>query len=142
MASTRRTFIRAAVGGGALSLLGAPPDVLAAARTLRLARDARFDQGVASGEPAPRAITLWTRLEGLTKPALTRLEVARDPHFKHVVHHERLAVSGAHDWTARARVAGLKPAEDTTTASPRRTPTRPSGASARRTRPARTPRCG
>src|SRR4051812_18538854 len=110
--TTRRTFIRAAAGGGALVLLGAPPDVLAAPRKLRLARDAAFHQGVASGEPAPRAITLWTRLEGLAKPALTRLEVARDAGFRHVVHHERLAVSGAHDWTARSRVTGLKPAEE------------------------------
>ena len=86
MNSTRRTFVRAAIGGGALTLLGAPPDVLGAARKLKLARDAKFLQGVASGEPAPKAITLWTRLEGLTKPALTRLEVARDAHFKHVVH--------------------------------------------------------
>src|SRR3954469_12501884 len=112
MATTRRTFVRTAVGAGALTLLGAPPDVLAARRKLKLARDAAFHQGVASGEPAPRAITLWTRLEGLTKPALTRLEVARDPHFKHVVHHERLAVSGAHDWTARTRVTCLEPAEE------------------------------
>src|SRR3954469_438732 len=112
MATTRRTFVRTAVGAGALTLLGAPPDVLAARRKLKLARDAAFHQGVASGEPAPRAITLWTRLEGLTKPALTRVEVARDPHLKHLLHHERLAGSGAHDWTARTRVTCLEPGEE------------------------------
>src|SRR3954470_22867304 len=110
--TTRRTFIRAAAGGGALMLLGAPPDVLAAGRKLRLARDAAFHQGIASGEPAPHAITLWTRLEGLTQPALTRLQGGRAAGFRHVVHHERLAVSAAHDWTARSRVIGLKPAEE------------------------------
>src|SRR3954452_2147147 len=110
--TTRRTFIRAAAGGGALMLLGAPPDVVAAGRKLRLARDAAFHQGVASGEPASHAITLWTRLEGLTQPARTRLEVAPDAGFRHVVPHERLAVSAAHDWTARSRVTGLNPAEE------------------------------
>jgi alkaline phosphatase D len=112
MASTRRTFIRGAAGGGALILLGAPADVLAARRDLRLARDATFAQGVASGEPAPHAITLWTRLEGLDRPALTHVEVARDAHFRHVVHRARLPVSGTHDWTARTRVTGLEPAEE------------------------------
>src|SRR3954454_23300746 len=110
--TTRRTFIRAAAGGGALMPLGAPPDVVAAGRELRLARDAAFHQGVASGEPAPHAVTLWTRLEGLTQPALTRLEVARDAGFRAVVHHEPLARFAAHDWTARSRVTGLEPAEE------------------------------
>jgi alkaline phosphatase D len=110
--TTRRTFIRSGAGAGALLLLGAPADVLAAKRKLRLARDATFAQGVASGEPAPHAITLWTRLQGLESPALTRVEVARDAHFRHVVHHARLPVSGAHDWTARVRVSGLKPGEE------------------------------
>jgi alkaline phosphatase D len=112
VASTRRTFIRSGVGAGALVLLGTPADVLAARRKLRLARDATFAQGVASGEPGPHAITLWTRLEGLEKPALTGVEVARDPHFRHVVHTARLPVSGAHDWTARTRVTGLKAGEE------------------------------
>src|ERR1700748_1683956 len=103
MASTRRTFIRTAAGGGALILLGAPGDVLAAKRHLRLARDAKFAQGVASGEPAPNAITLWTRLQGLDKPALTHVEVAYDPHFRRVVRQARLPVSATHDWTARVR---------------------------------------
>src|SRR3954468_2190033 len=112
MTTTRRTFIRSAAGSGALILLGAPGDVLAAKRKLRLARGATFAQGVASGEPAPHAITLWTRLEGLGHPALTHVEVARDAHFRHVVRQARLPVSGGHDWTARVRVTGRKTGEE------------------------------
>jgi len=107
----RRTFIRgAALGGGAIVFLGAPP---ANARKLRLARDAAFRQGVASGEPGPRAITLWSRLEGLDKPALVGVEVARDAGFRKVIHRERLVAEAKHDWTVRTRLAGgpLKPGE-------------------------------
>ncbi len=83
--------------------LGAPP---ANARRLRLARDAAFRQGVASGEPGPRAITLWSRLDGLTKPALVGVEVARDAGFRTVIHRERLVAEAKHDWTVRTRLAG------------------------------------
>jgi hypothetical protein len=38
--------------------------------------------------------------------------VARDAGSRHVVHHERVAVSATHDWTARTRVKGLEPAEE------------------------------
>jgi alkaline phosphatase D len=107
----RRTFIRgAALGGGAIVLIGAPP---ANARKLRLARDAAFRQGVASGEPGPRAITLWSRLEGLDKPALVGVEVARDAGFRKVIHRDRLVAEAKHDWTVRTRLAGgpLQPGE-------------------------------
>ena len=106
----RRTFIKQA-GLGAVVLAGAPKEVLAAPRKLRLARDAAFHQGVASGEPAARAITLWTRLEGLEKSALVGLEVATDTGFRRVVHRERIVAAGNRDWTARSRVTGLAPGE-------------------------------
>ena len=105
-----RTFIQRA-GVGALVLTGAPADVLAAPRKLQLARDVAFKQGVASGEPAARAVTLWTRLEGLERAALVQLEVSRDDR---VVHRERLVAAGNRDWTARSRVAGLHPGEEYT----------------------------
>ena len=50
MASTRRTFIRTAAGSGALILLGAPADVLRAAkRKLQRRPRCEFAQGIASG---------------------------------------------------------------------------------------------
>ena len=107
----RRTFIRgAALGGGAIVLIGTPP---ANARKLGLAKDAAFRQGVASGEPGPRAITLWSRLEGLDKPALVGVEVAKDAGFRKVIHRERLVAEAKHDWTVRTRLVGgpLEPGE-------------------------------
>src|SRR5215207_5903764 len=93
----RRIFIRgAALGGGAIVFLGTSPTQ---ARKLRLARDAAFKHGVASGEPGPRAITLWSRLEGLDHPALVGLEVARDSGFRNILHRERLLAEAKHDWT-------------------------------------------
>ena len=107
---SRRSFIHRA-GLGAIVLAGAPRDVLAAPRKLELARDARFSQGIASGEPAAHAITLWTRLDGLERPALVALEVAEDTGFRKVVHRERVVSAGNRDWTARSRVTGLKAGE-------------------------------
>jgi phosphodiesterase/alkaline phosphatase D-like protein len=44
------------------------PRALGLPTAATLARDVAFTQGVASGEPTPGGITLWTRLEGLEGP--------------------------------------------------------------------------
>ena len=78
------------------------------------ARGGSFPQGVASGGPDPRGISLWTRLEGATGTARSALEVARDPDFRRVVKRRTLIVRAASDHTVETRVAGkfLKPGEE------------------------------
>ena len=49
------------------------------------ATEGAFAQGVASGEPATDAITLWTRLDGIAASANVGYEVARDVGFAKVV---------------------------------------------------------
>ena len=60
----------AALGAGALIFGPASSLMPRSARAATL--DGAFPQGVASGEPGPRAITLWTRLAELERPARRR----------------------------------------------------------------------
>ena len=70
-----------------------------------------YPQGVASGDPDPHSVILWTRrpfAQG-TRQLLT-VEVAEDEAFRRVVAHAQAPVSSAADWTARVLIGGLKPA--------------------------------
>jgi alkaline phosphatase D len=99
----RRTFVRgAALGAGAL-ILG-PASTLTPRAARAATTDGVFRQGVASGEPGPRAITLWTRLDELDRPAVVDLEVATDPGFANVVHAAQVPVEPDRDYTARVRL--------------------------------------
>jgi len=77
-----------------------------------------FEHGVASGDPQPTSVILWTRvtpkLAGQDK-ILVDLEVAADPDFKQMVRSTRgLVTSAARDWTVKHDLdgQGLKPATD------------------------------
>ncbi len=115
----RELITYAGLGTGALILGGVPVDPALAKRAKRrnrigFARGGSFPQGVASGRPHPRGISLWTRLNGATKDRKIRLEVARDRDFRRVVKRRTLIVRGKYDHTVEARVAGkfLKPGEE------------------------------
>jgi alkaline phosphatase D len=109
----RRTFVRgAALGAGAL-ILG-PASSLLPRNARAAALDGVFRQGVASGEPGQRAITLWTRLDELDRPAVVDLEVATDAAFATVVHRAQVPVEPDRDFTARVRLQDgfLAPGEE------------------------------
>jgi alkaline phosphatase D len=104
----RRSFLKAALVFGASLAMGGP------ARGSRVEWKERRDlypEGVASGDPDPHSVILWTRrpfAQG-TRELLT-VEVAEDEAFNRVVAHARTPVSSASDWTARVLVGGLEPA--------------------------------
>ncbi len=114
----RREFIGAAASGGAaLALVAAPAGAASllrsgpAGKRPAAARGARFLQGVACGDPSPRGISLWTRLDQIERSATVELEVARDPDFRRVVERRRVVARKGRDYTLEARLSGLKPAE-------------------------------
>jgi alkaline phosphatase D len=109
----RRTFVRSALTAGAGVLL-APTAAWSAAQKARLATEGAFAQGVASGEPATNAITLWTRLSGVSASANVGYEVARDRGFAKVVASGTAAADAAADFTVHQRVSGsvLEPGEE------------------------------
>jgi alkaline phosphatase D len=108
MKISRRSFLKAAAAMGA-SLAWVGP-----AHGSRVKWHERRDlylQGVASGDPDPHSVILWTRrpfAQG-TRHLLT-VEVAEDETFRRVIAHARAPVSTAADWTTRVLIGGLKPA--------------------------------
>jgi alkaline phosphatase D len=106
---TRRRFLAAAAAMGAAAAWGAD------ARPSRIARRERRDlypEGVASGDPAPDSVMLWTRRPGDSAPILLTVEVAEDPGFQRVVASATAEAAPALDWTVRVLVGGLKPARE------------------------------
>ena len=103
----RRDFIRAAAAIGASLAWGGP------ARASRVAWSERrdvFPEGVASGDPDPHSVILWTRrpFENRARHLLT-VEVAEDADFHRVVAQAAAPVLAESDWTSRA-FGGLMPA--------------------------------
>jgi alkaline phosphatase D len=113
---SRRTLLRT---GGAAAIVLYGNAIPSADAGPRFAGDP-FTLGVASGEPTPDGIVLWTRLApdplnggGLGLESYrVRFEVAKDPRFRRIVHrgHTRVIADDAH--TVHAEVTGLRPEEE------------------------------
>lgn len=98
---------RLVMGGLGLSGLMLPAGQ-ALARQLTAATG--FTHNVASGEPGPDSMLLWTRYIPMSE-GVTRLEaeVALDPDFAKVVAGGVVRTGAYRDWTAKITVDGLKP---------------------------------
>ena len=109
---TRRKFAQAAAAAGAVLAFGKES---AAAPAWRERRDL-YPQGVASGDPAPDSVLLWTRRQPAAGDARVAhpltVEVAKDPAFHHVVVRGTAEVTADTDWTCRFMAAGLRPATE------------------------------
>ncbi|MFC8359325.1 alkaline phosphatase D family protein [Streptomyces griseorubiginosus] len=111
----RRTVVKAAA---ATAVLAAP---LAAAIPARAAEAPAFLHGVASGDPLPDGILLWTRVtptaeavpgSGLGPNTEVAWTVAKDKAFTNVVAKGSVTATAASDHTVKADVRGLAPATD------------------------------
>ncbi|MGW1723726.1 alkaline phosphatase D family protein [Streptomyces sp. NPDC002306] len=112
----RRTVVKAAA---ATAVLAGP---LAAALPARAAAEApAFLHGVASGDPLPDGILLWTRVtpvseaipgSGLGPDTEVSWTVAKDKALTNVVARGSLTATAATDHTVKADIRGLEPATD------------------------------
>ncbi|WP_328772293.1 alkaline phosphatase D family protein [Streptomyces sp. NBC_00286] len=115
-APRRRTVVKAAAATAALA------GPLAAAIPARAAAEApAFLHGVASGDPLPDGVLLWTRVtptpeavpgSGLGPDVEVSWTVALDKAFMNVVAKGSTTASAAADHTVKADIRGLKPATD------------------------------
>lgn len=104
----RRDFLRQAAYCGAALLLTSSRGQ-ASAVTWQERRDL-FPHGVASGDPDPNSVILWTRRPPLEKAASKlHVEIAEDADFRRVIGKKDALISAEADWTCRVLVAGLKP---------------------------------
>lgn len=117
MALNRREFVQLAAAMGASLAWGG--SARASTTGWRERRDL-FPEGVASGDPDPSSVILWTRrpfedtgagapgVRSSGRRALT-VEVAEDEAFRRVVAQASAPVSAESDWTTRVLVGHLKP---------------------------------
>ncbi len=108
MKISRRSFLKTAAAVGASLAWVGPAH---GSRVRWHERRDLYPHGVASGDPDPHSVLLWTRrpfADG-TRQLLT-VEVAEDEAFRRVIAHAQTPVSSAEDWTARVLLGGLKPA--------------------------------
>jgi alkaline phosphatase D len=77
-----------------------------------------FLHGVASGDPYPDSVLIWTRVtptaaatpgSGAGPSVVVRWEVATDRRFRHVVRHGTFRTGPSRDHTVKLAVGGLKP---------------------------------
>ncbi|MET8716205.1 alkaline phosphatase D family protein [Streptomyces sp. NPDC004735] len=112
-APTRRTVVKAAA---ATAVAGS---VLAAATSARAAGGPAFLHGVASGDPLPDGILLWTRVtpapdavpgSGLGADTPVVWEIAEDKAFSRIAARGTTVARAGSDHTVKADVRGLRPA--------------------------------
>ncbi|WP_411339671.1 alkaline phosphatase D family protein [Sphingopyxis sp. J-6] len=95
----RRLLIKLGTAGlAALALPGAAKAAMAEG----------FTHGVASGEPGPYSVLLWTRYAAANDAALTA-ELSENPDFARIAGGGTVTATGARDHTARLLVDGLEP---------------------------------
>lgn len=113
----RRTVLGTATAGAAASVVAAPTPGPASAAAA--ARRRVFRHGVASGDPLPHAVLLWTRVtptaastpgSGKGPRVEVRWEVATDTAFRRIVRRGAFQTGPGRDHTVKVDVTGLEPA--------------------------------
>lgn len=112
--TSRRTFIATGTAVAAGAVVSTLPALPAAAAT-----STYFRHGLASGDPLPDAVVIWTRVtptaasqpgSGKGPRATVTWEVATDRTFRRVVRTGTVTTSAARDHTVKVDVTRLKPA--------------------------------
>ncbi|MEO0501247.1 MAG: alkaline phosphatase D family protein [Pseudomonadota bacterium] len=102
----RRQVLAAAAGGVAALTL----PIASTARALAATLSRGFTHGVASGEPGPTSMLLWTRFVGPGEESSLTVEVAEDADFGRIRTSGHATASIVTGHCAKASVAGLDPA--------------------------------
>ncbi|MEI7029785.1 alkaline phosphatase D family protein [Streptomyces pratensis] len=115
---SRRTVVRAAAASAAAVPVLATASATSAAPA-RTAATPSFAHGVASGDPLPDGVLLWTRVtpepgatpgSGLGQETPVRWEIAEDRAFERIAASGAVVASAVSDHTVKADVRGLRPA--------------------------------
>jgi alkaline phosphatase D len=116
--TTRREILRiltVAASASALGLTGCDGDSNSPDSTPQqgngavVPSEASYPQGVASGDPRPDAVVLWTRFfeNGQSGDVALRLQVSTSENFASFVVNQEFSARAAADWCIKIRVTGL-----------------------------------
>src|SRR3954447_22581705 len=108
----RRQFLIAGLATGAAATVLPNYAAIARKRRVPVAKSGTFPLGVASGFPYPKGTILWTKLGEAHRTSRLKLQVAKDRHFKNVVEERTVTARKERDFTARARIRGLRPGHE------------------------------
>ncbi|MFF5209648.1 alkaline phosphatase D family protein [Streptosporangium sp. NPDC000396] len=106
----RRDFFKIAAAGTGVALAGIPGAAVAGSSP--------FQHGVASGDPLPDAVIIWTRVtpapdavpgSGTGPSSMVTWQVAEDPGFQRIAASGSLTTGPERDHTVKADVRGLTP---------------------------------
>jgi len=106
-----KTTAATAAAAGAIALGSEPADAAVSNRY--------FQHGVASGDPLPHNVILWTRVTPTLEsrvgshkgpPAKVTWQVAKDEEFTHVISHGTFVTGPGRDHTVKVDAGGLDPA--------------------------------
>jgi len=109
----RRRFLAGSAGAGAAAIAG---PAAASSPATAIASQPQFHHGVASGDPLPHAVVLWTRVtptpaatpgSGAGPRVRVHWEVARDARFRRVVRSGVVPTSAARDHTVKVDATRL-----------------------------------
>jgi alkaline phosphatase D len=100
----RRLLLK--TGAYGIGALGLPGGTLAA---MQVALAKGFTHSVASGEPSPNSILLWTRYVSEAADTKLRVEVSETADFKRIMSGGEAIASAMRDHTAKVVVKSLKP---------------------------------
>lgn len=110
---SRREFMAAfASSAGCFAAMASTTTLIGCARPRSTSGHFGFPQGVASGDPLPDAVVLWTRVEpeeAGTDSVELLVQVARDPEFGDVILEQPILTERSFDFTVRCFTAGLEP---------------------------------
>ncbi|PPE73089.1 hypothetical protein C3942_14790 [Solimonas fluminis] len=106
---SRRDFLRRAGGAAAFGALPLLPGC-GSSDPIGGGGDAEFLHGIASGDPLPDRVILWTRVTSTAEHVPVSYDVASDPEFRHVVQRGSFTTDAARDYTVKVDAAGLQPA--------------------------------
>ncbi|MBM7789212.1 alkaline phosphatase D family protein [Tenggerimyces flavus] len=115
----RRTFVVGGLAAGSLLALPALPEIASAGAKPSYLRQNPFTLGVASGDPSPDGVVLWTRLaptplaeDGLggmpNESVPVRWQLAKDERFRHVVRQGTAIARPEHGHTVHVELTHLQ----------------------------------
>jgi phosphodiesterase/alkaline phosphatase D-like protein len=105
---SRRTALLTGLAGGTAACATKPE--LGAFRAEEATGEATFSCGVASGDPGPDSVVLWTRIGGVERGSVpVRVEIAEDASFSRVIWTEATETDASRDYTVKVVADGLEP---------------------------------